>query len=306
MSDPAEAQSAGNPEPERFSPGRVLGNARHARGLSIEDVAHALKLAPRQVEAIEVDAFEQLRGLTFARGFVRNYARYLGIDPAPLLDAIVPTGGLRPAELVQISNARGDLPVSGGTLRTLLPAGMTLVALIALALAGWYFDWFRVPAPTVTAEQGVSVPPAQKIEMALPSQLREERTVSIPPPPVEPPKAPTASAEALPPPVVPATGAVAPAAVPAEPAAVAEPSAAGQRLAFAFDQESWVEIRDGKGKLVHSQLHKAGTTEDVAVGGQPPYSLVIGNAAKVKLRFNDQPVDLLPFIKVSVARLSLQ
>ena len=57
---------------------------------------------------------------------------------------------------------------------------------------------------------------------------------------------------------------------------------------------------------MHSQLHKAGSNDDVAVDAKPPYALVIGNAAKVRLHFNDKPVDLAPFIKVTVARLSLQ
>lgn len=286
---------------EGFSPGRVLSHARQVRGLSIEDVAHALKLAPRQVEAIEVDAFDQLRGLTFARGFVRNYARFLGIDSVPLLDAIVPSGELRPVDLSPISNARGEMPTSGSSLRLLLPAAITLVALIALASAGWYFDWFRVPAPTAAPE---------KIESVSPSRLREDQTVAVLPQPPEPLKAPPAPAEPVAPPVAvvpPGVAAAAPAAPSSEPVApAAAPAAVTQMLAFAFDQDSWVEIRDGQGKIVHSQMHKAGSSDGVEVGGKPPYSLVIGNAAKVKLRFNDQPVDLLPFIKVTVARLSLQ
>lgn len=318
MSDHADSPMIASASPDGFSPGRILSNARKARGLSIEDVAQALKLAPRQVEAIEVDAFDQLRGLTFARGFVRNYARYLGVDPAPLLDVIVPSANLRPAELVPISNARGDMPSASSPLRTLLPAGITLVALIALALAGWYFDWFRVPAASMTAapEKIESVSPSQKTESASPSQkiegvspspLREERMMSVPVSTAESVNAPSPTANIAPATASPSVANVAaPVSPPAELATAAAPASGNQRLAFAFDQDSWVEIRDGQGKIVHSQLHKAGTSDDVEVGGKPPYSLVIGNAAKVKLRFNDQPVDLTPFIKVTVARLSLQ
>ncbi|HNA05291.1 MAG TPA: helix-turn-helix transcriptional regulator, partial [Rhodocyclaceae bacterium] len=79
----------GDEERADFSPGAALRSARVARGLSVEEVAHALKLAPRQIEAIEADAFDRLRGLTFARGFVRNYARHLGLDAEPLVAAIV-------------------------------------------------------------------------------------------------------------------------------------------------------------------------------------------------------------------------
>ena len=175
MNDPNGITTIGSGNAEGFSPGGILSNARQLRGLSIADVAHALKLAPRQVQAIEADAFDQLRGLTFARGFVRNYARYLGIDPEPLLNGIVAAGDAAQVELAPISNARGEMPTGGSALGSLLPAGITLAALTALALAGWYFGWFRVPMPTA---------PTDRIESASPP-VREERIAVAPPAPVE-------------------------------------------------------------------------------------------------------------------------
>lgn len=304
MSDTTGISTIGSGTTEGFSPGGVLSNARQLRGLSIADVAHALKLAPRQVQAIEADAFDELRGLTFARGFVRNYARYLGIDPEPLLSGIVSTRDSAQVDLAPISNARGEMPSGGSVLGSLLPAGITLAALTALALAGWYFGWFRVPAP---------VAPTDRIESASPP-VRDERIAVAAPAPVEPIAPPTPAAgsaaqqapqaaQVVPPPV--AAAVQPPAAEPLAPAAPSTPPGS-QRLSFAFEQDSWVEIRDAQGKLVHSQLHKAGTNDDVAVDAKPPYALVIGNAAKVRLHFNDKPVDLAPFIKVTVARLSLQ
>ena len=60
--------------------GRELRRAREARGDSIQDVADAIKLNPRQVIALEQERFEELPGRAFARGFLRNYARHLGLD----------------------------------------------------------------------------------------------------------------------------------------------------------------------------------------------------------------------------------
>ena len=57
------------------SAGARLRDARMAAGLSIDAVAQQLKLAPRQVQALEDDDFAQLPGRTFVRGFMRNYAR---------------------------------------------------------------------------------------------------------------------------------------------------------------------------------------------------------------------------------------
>ena len=300
MSDSAGAQVIGLRSDQGFSPGGILGDARRQRGLSIADVAHALKLAPRQVEAIEADAFDRLLGLTFARGFVRNYARYLGIDPEPLLDAIVPTSDPLQVELAPVSNARGEMPSSGSSLGSLLPAGITLIALIALALAGWHFDWFRVPEQTV---------PTEKSESAA-QPVRDERIAAVPAPVVEPIQAPAPppASTAVPVPVVTPPSAVAPTIPSSEPVDTSKlsPALGTQRLAFAFEQDSWVEIKDAQGRTLHSQLHKAGSADDVYIGGEPPYFLVVGNAAKVKLRYKDKPVELSPFIKISVARFSLQ
>jgi cytoskeleton protein RodZ len=73
---------------------------------------------------------------------------------------------------------------------------------------------------------------------------------------------------------------------------------------FRFEQESWVEIRDRNGSRIFSQLNPAGTTQ--VVSGLPPLSLVVGNAAGVRLMHNDQLVNLAPHVKVDVARLTLE
>lgn len=267
-----------------FSPGAVLRGARESRGLSIEDVAHALKLAPRQVEAIEADAFEQLRGLTFARGFVRNYARYLGLDAEPLVAAIVPDVDPRQMELAPVSNARGEMPAAKSPVGTLLPAGITLAALIAVALAGWYLGWFRVPEPAVATDKAAPL----VAPVNAPAPIAEVAPAAAPAPTLAVPSA-------APPPAADTVTPDKPAAAPA-----------AQRLSFEFDADSWVEIRDARGKVLHSQLHKGGSTQDVELAGAAaPYALVIGNATKVRLRYKEQKVDLVPHTKVTVARLNL-
>ncbi len=55
--------------------GALLRVAREATGMSIDAVAQNLKLAPRQVKALEEGDYAHLPGRTFIRGFVRNYAR---------------------------------------------------------------------------------------------------------------------------------------------------------------------------------------------------------------------------------------
>ena len=65
--------------------GEQLRQAREARGLQIADISQTLKLGPRQVEALESGDWQHLPGHTFIRGFVRNYARLVQVDSAPLM-----------------------------------------------------------------------------------------------------------------------------------------------------------------------------------------------------------------------------
>src|SRR6267378_2207056 len=70
------------------SVGTLLKAAREAAGLTQDAVAQQLKLAPRQVRAIEEDDYARLPGRTFVRGFVRNYARLLRVDADAIVAAL--------------------------------------------------------------------------------------------------------------------------------------------------------------------------------------------------------------------------
>jgi cytoskeleton protein RodZ len=82
------------------------------------------------------------------------------------------------------------------------------------------------------------------------------------------------------------------------------PAKAGIRLAFAG--ESWVQVKDGNGKLLLSRVNPPGSEQ--VLRGKPPYSLMIGNPGQVKLVYNNSPVDLSTFAKLpgGMAHLVLQ
>lgn len=133
-----------------LSVGSQLRAAREMRGLTIGDVAYSLKLNPRQVEALEHERFDLLPGRAFARGFLKNYARFLELDPQPLLDAAEHADGVGAMELAPISNARGTMPSPDTRLRpSVFPAALLALALLMVVGAGWYFDWFQQPEPAI-------------------------------------------------------------------------------------------------------------------------------------------------------------
>src|SRR5690348_14709964 len=72
---------------DSVSPGARLAEARQAQNLAPADVARQLKLSVWQVEALEAGLYQQLPGPVFVRGFIRNYARIVKLDPEELLRA---------------------------------------------------------------------------------------------------------------------------------------------------------------------------------------------------------------------------
>jgi cytoskeletal protein RodZ len=67
--------------------GEALRTAREAQGKSLDDAAVATRIRPAYLEALEREQFGELGGSVYAKGFLRSYAGYLGVDPAPLLEA---------------------------------------------------------------------------------------------------------------------------------------------------------------------------------------------------------------------------
>nr|WP_248280449.1 RodZ domain-containing protein [Aromatoleum aromaticum] len=286
-----------------------MRRAREARHETVGDVAYALKLTSRQIEAMEAERFELLPGPAFVRGFLRNYARYLGIDPAALLAGLAKNAAAMPVELAPLSNAEGVMPSGRAARSARLPAALVAGALLTVVVAGWFFDWFQMP-DTETAT--VELAPSEGEATPLPVPLE-------PPSAAEPDVAPQLSSPAAVTPDGVAANDVppqAPAAAPlaeAAPASIAEDRAtttvpAGlpgvEHLVFRFAGESWVEVRDATGKVIFSGLNAAGSTRTVQ--GQPPFGLVVGNAQKVTTEFRGQPLDLVPHIRVGVAKLTVK
>jgi transcriptional regulator with XRE-family HTH domain len=70
----------------RVSPlGETLRRARQTRGITIEDAERATRIPRRYLEALEQENFGILPAPVYARGFLRSYSGYLGLDPADLL-----------------------------------------------------------------------------------------------------------------------------------------------------------------------------------------------------------------------------
>lgn len=174
-----------NQESVRFSSGQALRAAREAQGLTLEYIAEKLKLSVRQLVALESDDFQSLPGNTFVRGFVRNYARLVGIDPQPLLEHL---SAELPQERVQVAMPRvGDATALNTMLRIKTDghpvlSGVMVVLGLLLGAGGvvWYLQKPVTPEVAVSdTTPAVELPPPVSTALATQEQTSEPDSVPV-------------------------------------------------------------------------------------------------------------------------------
>jgi cytoskeleton protein RodZ len=293
---------------EPMDVGQQLRAAREARGISIDEASKMLKLSSHQVQAMEVNDWSGLPR-TISRGFVRNYAHYLDLDAGPLMEALNHAEMPRGPELAVSAAASVNMPREGkGSKRDYLRVVAGLIVLILALLACFFISSETLQSTLDAVKALVSenkalpkpiVTPDGAPGTILPAPVTEAPVAAplVPAAPVPAaPDAPAPDAQAAP--VLAALPADAPA---AQQAAV---SSGNETLVFSFTEPSWVEVRDRGGQVIFSQTSPSGSRREVA--GQPPFSLVIGNASRVTLQYKGRPIDLTQRSRDDVARLTLE
>lgn len=298
--DAAGAEAAATPP----TAGAILAQAREAAGLSVQDVALQLRLAPRQVTAIERDDFASLPGRTFVRGFVRNYARLLKLDVDAILAALPGDGAAaldRPS-LAATTRAIGELPSERAARPGVAKWAIPLVLIAIVAIAALY-EFSRPPAPVATTPPAAPAPPPAA-----------EPSPSSPPAPqadAQPGGPPPASlagttTTSLPNPVAAGATAASSAPAPAAPSpAAASPATQGapNQLNVRFHGTSWIEVRDRSGNIVLSMTGNDGTSREIAIAS--PGEITVGNVAAVEASWRGRRLDLATQSKQNVARVRL-
>ena len=286
--------------------GQVLQAARLVHSMSIQDVVRQLRLSAWQVIAIEEDDYSKFPGRTFLHGFIRNYAKLVQVDTVEFLHLLQQT-------FPPVSSQAISYPVEGTTFTSshkqsrsspILVWGAVLASMLLI------YEVYRgggenqqtdanveigTMAENTTQSETEDKQAAEKTQLQLPLaiksidsdavQLTEEEGIA------QQKNDNLLSAQQ----------------VTTQTVVTHKPVKNGEGIIhFEFDEESWVEVIDAGGKKILSRINPRNTEKKVY--GKPPFSLTIGNAAKVKLVYNSKPVNLTPYTNKNggVARLTLE
>lgn len=311
----------------RVNPGETLRQARESRNWSLPDVALRLNLTVTSLSNLEAGQFDKLPGHTFARGYVRAYAKVLELDQAALVTQFDQYTGTDSAGSSVHALGRIEEPVrlSHNILR--------IVSLLLLVvLVGGGFFWWQDQTSLRGKDSGLSLehvevesadgttqihpldePEDQAVvdaqgndsaPLALNPQTPDAQASAQAPaaPPASPAPAPVHSTTAAPSaPVVAPTPAPTPA--PAPTVAPEAPVAGAGQLSITFTADCWTQVTDSSGKVLFMGIKHKGDSLDVS--GKPPLNVRLGAAAGAQVSYNGVSVDVAPFTSGATARLKL-
>jgi cytoskeleton protein RodZ len=307
-------------------PGERLRSARLARGLELSKLAAQLHLGEDLVQALERDDFAALPGRVFVRGYVRNYARLVGIPADSVmkqLDEQLPDEPEQRALNPVGAGMRREVRSSHGLVR--LFTWMVVLVVVGLFVVWWkgYLSWQNAETAKAAEAVGEAAPSVPALPAAEDGSLRlpsSEQTAAVgseapvaPPPATESAAPPDAAPASRPEPVAAATAEPTP--TPASsgpasttPAAAADtgsvaPVAALPSIVMEFDGPCWVDVRDAKRKFKLFGEMPKGTRK--VLGGEPPYDVVLGNAAVVRVSIDGKAYDVAQHALGNVARFRL-
>ena len=316
-----EAESSPSPAEEL---GGVFRAAREKAGATPDQVAETLHLDVTAIAAIEEGRFERLPMRPYARGYVRNYARLLGLDADDLVARFDAVDESSPAPSAKVPRhavgQRAEMslgPIALGYVGIVvaLIAAVGAVLWMAWQVQDWQLPFLsgepdapgELDAPPEAPPAAVSASPARRPdvspwpELNVPEVDVRELAATDDAPETQGGDAEEADSTGEIP-----DADVAPLAATPRPDDELTPVGDGSptALTVVFNDESWVSVDDATGRRLFGDLGRAGRT--VTVDGLPPLQILIGNAPAVRIEFAGEAVDLEPYTsRENVARLEI-
>ncbi|CAM4257459.1 RodZ domain-containing protein [Pseudoalteromonas ostreae] len=282
-----------NTESTTLTLGQTLKSSREQANVSLEELAKNLKLSVLQLQRLENDEHHLIGPATFVKGYAKSYCRAFNLDTAAVL-ALFP----EPQETVKKTNMQS---FSRRTEKEAHDSRLMLVSYVILAIvigssALW---WWQNSTPldeqvvtqslsnftkntTAVAQAEPNAASISQLEQAGPDEAIDDPTASQ----MMEQQADTTELD------------VAPSETSSEP----QNDGLGT-IVMHFNEESWVEIHDGKGDKVAFGVKKAGY--NMTVSGHLPFSIVLGKHQAVDITLNGEKIDISSFPKNRLAKFNL-
>ena len=262
------------------APGALFRDRREANGWSVADVAAALCLSSAQVRALEADDFGSLPGETYVLGYWRNYENLLGLtvgESAATYRRDNPAPGRAERRRIRASSSS-----AGDASARHLRLAFTLLSVVFL-LGIWYWqsagdgsggdDLYRAGGDaagdaTVTADDAHINDATVSDDDAHINDAGDDDTVATDNTVTDTTVTDTTDT-----------------------------------ITFALHQASWLEVHDRTGKRLIYRVVPAGRR--LSLQGEPPFAVVIGNAAGVAVRYQGAEMPLAAAGENALARLTV-
>ncbi|WP_439830423.1 RodZ domain-containing protein [Aeromonas caviae] len=290
---------------QAVGPGQLLRNAREQLGWTREQVASRIHLRLTLIAAIEADTYDKHTSHTFIRGYLRAYAKLVGIPEETILAAYEKLGLIPPDNIDMQSFSRRSRQQANDS-RLKVVTWLVILVLIGLSVAWWWQSTARRSAgddalaatemsATVNTPEANVAPAVEVAEPVLPAASDAVSTqVVVSGATATLPVVATDASAAVPTDV---SGAVSTAE-----STTTEPAKAPQ-LKMSFTADCWLDVKDANGKTLFSGLKKA--NDELVLEGPEPLRFIIGAPMAVNLEYQGKSFDMSRYNNGRTARFSL-
>ncbi|MFM4727513.1 RodZ domain-containing protein [Aeromonas caviae] len=286
-------------------PGQLLRNAREQLGWTREQVASRIHLRLTLIAAIEADTYDKHTSHTFIRGYLRAYAKLVGIPEETILAAYEKLG-LTPPDNIDMQSFSRRSRQQANDSRLKVVTWLVILVLIGLSVAWWWQSTARRSAgddalaatemsATVNTPEANVAPAVEVAEPVLPAASDAVSTqVVVSGATATLPVVATDASAAVPTDV---SGAVSTAE-----STTTEPAKAPQ-LKMSFTADCWLDVKDANRKTLFSGLKKA--NDELVLEGPEPLRFIIGAPMAVNLEYQGKSFDMSRYNNGRTARFSL-
>ncbi|EOV6250165.1 TPA: cytoskeleton protein RodZ [Vibrio parahaemolyticus] len=307
-----------NEVPLSIEAGTLLKNKRESLGMTQKQVADRLRLRVSVIEDIENNRFESQQVATFTRGYLRSYAKFVGLDEKVVLVALEQTADVKPKEQeIEMQSFSRKTKHEKHNSRIMLLTWVIAIVIIGISAAWWWQNQQENSLAQVVAEANVETSQPSADEIADIDLMTEEELIASTPAELAASND-TASESSInaaqTDEVVPAETEESTTEATQEPVAVIEAAEEVQEaspvvpegmtlLTMKFKADCWIQVKDTNGKTLVSGTQKPG--QDVELTGKAPFKVILGAPEGVTMTFASEPVDLSGYTSGKVARFTL-